>query len=558
VGFPKNHFKKETIIATTAVGIPVLAMAVRGRVLPLPVRQNLEFQKTLERTNTKAYLMSVSLNLLAGPNAAAPANSDVLVVLRHDGAFGERAAALDAQTSGALSRACAGPSSKGEPGEIRDLLAPAGVQARRILVLDLGASSKLTALSTMQAGAELARRLETEAETAAVLLADPLSGTSIPNGEVLARLVLGMRLRNYRFALMPRTETAHDIALTLIANEVDAAAMERLSAVAEGVSLARTLVNYPASHLHPENFSAHLEPLRAAGITVEELLPADLERLGMGAILAVGNGSDRKPRLFALVYNGAGGGGKPVALVGKGMCFDAGGMCIKTGPQMFSMKGDMGGAAAVIGTMLALAQQKAAVDVVGVLAVAENMLSGNSYKPGDIVTTMSGRTVEVFDTDCEGRMVLSDALHYTATRFDPCAIVDLATLTYSVMRGLGHVFAGLFATHDALANPLLEAGEKTGERFWRLPLDPAYDKGLRSEVADLRQHSRDLEDGDAPVAAAFLKHFAEGRPWVHLDIAGKELIDEDRLLARAGGAGFGVQLLEEWITTNGAKLNRLD
>lgn len=500
--------------------------------------------------------MSISLSLLTGSDAVAPA-SPVIVALRLDGGFGRRAAALDEQTGGMLSRACDSPRCKGESGEIIDLLAPIGISARRIIVLDLGSKSKITALSAMKAGAELAKRLETEAESAAALLVDQATDAAIPAGEVTGRLLLGMRLRNYRFALMSKQETAHDIALTLVSDEVDQAAIDRLSAVADGVSLARTLVNYPASHLHPDNFGAHLSPLREAGIKIEELSPSELERMGMGAILAVGNGSDRKPRLFALTYQGEGATGKPLALVGKGMCFDAGGLCIKTGPQMFTMKGDMGGAAAVVGTMLALARQKAPVHVVGVLAVAENMLSGSSYKPGDIVKTMSGRTVEVYDTDCEGRMVLSDALHYTATRFDPCAIVDLATLTYSVMRGLGHAFAGLFATHDELAQGLLAAGEKTGERFWRLPLDAAYDEGLRSDVADLRQHSRDLEDGDALFAAAFLKNFAEGRPWVHLDIAGKELIGEDRLLARAGGAGFGVQLLEEWITSSSASLQKL-
>ncbi|MBL0374316.1 leucyl aminopeptidase [Rhizobium sp. KVB221] len=501
--------------------------------------------------------MSISINFLTGSDAVAPAQSPVIVVLRLDGGFGKHATALNENTGGMLDRACASPRCKGESGEIIDLLAPVGVSARRIIILDLGPKSKITALSAMKAGAELAKRLEVEAETAATLLADPVSDAALPSSEVIARLLLGMRLRNYRFALMPKQDTSHDIALTLVANDGDRAAIDRLSAVAEGVSLARTLVNYPASHLHPDNFGDHLAPLREAGISVEEYCSPDLERLGMGAILAVGNGSDRKPRLFTLEYKGEGASGKPLALVGKGMCFDAGGLCIKTGPQMFTMKGDMGGAAAVIGTMLALARQKTPIHVVGVLAVAENMLSGSSYKPGDIVTTMSGRTVEVYDTDCEGRMVLSDALHYTATRFDPCAIVDLATLTYSVMRGLGHAFAGLFATHDELATALLAAGEKTGERFWRLPLDPAYDDGLRSQVADLRQHSHDLEDGDALFAAAFLKNFAEGRPWVHLDIAGKELIGEDRLLARSGGAGFGVQILEEWITSNSASLQKL-
>jgi len=480
--------------------------------------------------------------------------SAVLVLLRADGGFGPRASALDRQSGGAISRACAAPRLKGDCGEVIDILAPAGLLARRVVVLELGPAAARASLALSRAGAALARHLEQEAEAEATLLFDPPAGQDA--GPMLARLVLGMRLQNYRFELAPRTKgpLALALALTVAAPGLDTAALARLDAVAEGVALARTLVNYPASHLNPDTFGDHLAPLRKAGVEVEELDPAALEALGMGAVLAVGRGSARGPRVFVLRWRGAGGQGRPLALVGKGMCFDAGGLCIKTGPQMFSMKADMGGAAAVVGTLLALARQKAPLEVVGVLGVAENMLGGNAYKPGDIVTTLSGRTVEVYDTDCEGRMVLADILHYAATRIQPAAIVDLATLTYSVMRGLGHVFAGLFATDDALAGALREAGEATGERLWRLPLDRDYDAELRSPVADLRQHGRDLEDGDAPVAAAFLRNFTEGRPWVHLDIAGKELIDKDRPMACAGGTGFGVQLLEEWLTRHGAAL----
>lgn len=495
--------------------------------------------------------MAVTVETPASGAVDALETTGVLVLFKAGGAaLGPKAQAVDQATGGAISRASAAPRFAGKSGECIDLLAPAGVKARRIVVLDLGEAAALTALSASRAGSALAKHLETEAEDAAFLLFETPSGAALTADDLLAQLLLGMRLRNYRFALMPKTERMFDIAVTLDAKAASAPALSRSAAVAEGVALARTLVNYPASHLNPDNFADYLGPLTKAGITVEVLERADLERLGMGAILAVGNGSARAPRVIVLSYKGA--EGQPLALVGKGMCFDAGGLCIKTGPQMFTMKGDMGGAAAVIGAMLALAQQKAAVHIVGVLGVAENMLSGTSYKPGDIVTTMSGRTVEVFDTDCEGRMVLADVLHYTATRFKPRAIVDLATLTYSVMRGLGHVFAGLFATHDELANGLLAAGEATGERFWRLPLDPAYEENLKTPIADLRQHGRDLEDGDAPVAAAFLKQFAEGVPYVHLDIAGKELIDEDRLHARPGASAFGAQMLEEWISSGAA------
>lgn len=495
--------------------------------------------------------MSISVNTLAKVDGDLANVQGVLVFFRSKNADpGVKLAALDALTAGAIERAAKVPRFKGKSGEVLDLLSPAGLKARRVIVLELGSADAITALSASRAGSELARHLETEGETEVEMVFEAPQGAGLSGAEILSNILLGMKLRSYGFTLKARSEAPYHLTVNLHADAATSAAVAQGSAVAEGVILARNLVNSPASHLNPENFADHLAPLAEAGIKIEVLEPADLERLGMGAVLAVGNGSARKPRVIVLSYKGS--DAQPLALVGKGMCFDAGGLCIKTGPQMFSMKGDMGGAAAVIGTMLALAQQKAKVHVVGVLGVAENMVSSTSYKPGDVVTTMSGRTVEVYDTDCEGRMVLADILHYAATRFAPTAIVDLATLTYSVMRGLGHVFAGLFATHDELANGLLASGEATGERFWRLPLDPAYDENLVSPIADLRQHGRDLEDGDAPMAAAFLKHFVEGVPYVHLDIAGKELVDADRLHAPAGGSGFGVQLLTHWINSGAA------
>jgi leucyl aminopeptidase len=320
-----------------------------------------------------------------------------------------------------------------------------------------------------------------------------------------------------------------------------------MSAVADGVEFARTLVNLPANILHPDSFLEHLGPLREAGIEIETLDDTELKRLGMNALLAVGSASVHPPRVIVLRYRGKNGPVEPLAFVGKGVCFDSGGVCAKTGPQMVDMKGDMAGAAAVAGLLLALARQGSKVDAVGVLGIAENLPSGKSYKSGDVITTLSGQTVEVFDTDCEGRMLLADCLYYTATRFKPSAIVDLATLTYSVMRGLGNVFAGLFSNDDAIASGMIAAGEAVGERFWRMPLDRAYDEGLQSPLADLRQHARNLEDGDAPYAAAFLRHFTDNRPWVHLDIAGKEFSDADGPLGRQGGTGFGVQMLEQWV-----------
>jgi len=481
-----------------------------------------------------------------------PRQADVRIVLRFGARFAARASEWDRELNGALTRSCEVPACCGLSGEIVDTVLPPpppdGRRERRAIVLNLGNPAEITVLSLMQAGAKLARFLESAKESRVTLLCDGEEACAVPRHELTGRLLLGLHLGNYRFALMGKQDKAHDIEMGVSGEEWDVDSVSRFTSLAEGVCLARDLVNYPASHLHPDNFADSLKPLAEAGIAVEELKEDRLRQLGMGALLAVGAGSARKPRLLVLRYCGENAPEQPIALVGKGICFDAGGLCLKTSRQMFPMRGDMAAAAAVAGTLLALARKQAKAHVVGILAIAENLPSSTAYKPGDIVKSASGRTIEVYDTDCEGRMVLCDALHYAATRCNPAAIVDLATLTYSVMQGLGPVFAGLFASDDKLAETLLAAGERVGERFWRLPLDSAYAEGLRSPVADLRQHAK-TDDGDAPYAAAFLKHFAEGKPWAHLDIAGKELLEEDTPLARAGASGFGVLLLEEWLNS---------
>ncbi|RUX97299.1 M17 family metallopeptidase, partial [Mesorhizobium sp. M7A.F.Ca.CA.004.04.1.1] len=422
----------------------------------------------------------------------------------------------------------------------------------RVVVLALGKAEAVTTLSLARAGGLLAAHLEGKGECAATLVLDPIAGIELSGAEILARVALGMRLRRYRFDMRNRRQGAgadRTLRVKLVgAGGTDlTAALTRINAIADGVEYARTLVNLPPNHLHPDNFHDHLEPLREAGIDIEMLDAAQLKELGMNALLAVGSGSARPPRVAVLRYRGKGAPAQPLAFVGKGVCFDSGGLCIKGGAQMFDMKADMGGAAAVVGLLIALARQGSPVHVVGVLGIAENMPSGTALKPRDIITTASGQTVEVFDTDAEGRLLLADCLYYAATRFNPSVIVDLATLTYSVTRGLGSIFAGLFSTDDAIASQMIAAGETVGERFWRLPLDRAYDEGLQSPFADLRHHAKDMEDGDAPYAAAFLRHFTEDRPWVHLDIASKELTDTDRPLGRQGATAFGVQMLEEWV-----------
>lgn len=481
------------------------------------------------------------------------AETSVVVILQTaQPGFGPRAAALDAEMSGIVSRACSDPAALAESGTCIDLIAPQTVSTKRVIVLALGKAEAVTTLSLARAGGLLAAHLEGKGECAATLVLDAIAGVELSGAEILARVALGMRLRRYRFDMRNRRQGA-GADRTLRVKLVGAggpdltAALARINAIADGVEYARTLVNLPPNHLHPDNFHDHLEPLREAGIDIEMLDAAQLKELGMNALLAVGSGSARPPRVAVLRYRGKDAPAQPLAFVGKGVCFDSGGLCIKGGAQMFDMKADMGGAAAVVGLLIALARQGSPVHVVGVLGIAENMPSGTALKPRDIITTASGQTVEVFDTDAEGRLLLADCLYYAATRFNPSVIVDLATLTYSVTRGLGSIFAGLFSTDDAIASQMIAAGETVGERFWRLPLDRAYDEGLQSPFADLRHHAKDMEDGDAPYAAAFLRHFTEDRPWVHLDIASKELTDTDRPLGRQGATAFGVQMLEEWL-----------
>ncbi len=487
-----------------------------------------------------------------------PDDAPVIVILKAGSqSFGERARALDTKTAGALSRACAAPGFSGKSGECLDIVAPHGLASRRVIVLGLGDPAALTPLSAARAGADLAAFLEKKGESAAVIAFDTVGSAAVPEEELACRLALGIRLKRYRFDLRntrpgASSEAGWVIGLVGLPETARGAGLTRINAIADGVEYARTLVNLPPNHLHPDNFHDHLEPLREAGIDVEILDAARLKELGMNAILAVGSGSARPPRVAVLRYRGKGAPAQPLAFVGKGVCFDSGGLCIKRGEQMFDMKADMGGAAAVVGLLIALARQGSQVHAVGVLGIAENMPSGTALKPRDIVTTASGQTVEVFDTDAEGRLILADCLYYAASRFNPSVIVDLATLTYSVMRGLGSVFAGLFSTDDTIASRMIAAGEKVGERFWQLPLDRAYDEGLQSPFADIRHHAKDMEDGDAPYAAAFLRNFTEDRPWVHLDIAGKELADADRPLGREGATAFGVQMLEEWVQSERA------
>ncbi|MEP4189491.1 MAG: leucyl aminopeptidase, partial [Sneathiella sp.] len=305
--------------------------------------------------------------------------------------------------------------------------------------------------------------------------------------------------------------------------------------------------------LHPESFADRCRELTALGVEVEILDEDKMRRLGMGALLGVGQGSVRESQLVIMRWNGASGkksSRKPIAFVGKGVCFDTGGISLKPGPGMEEMKWDMGGAGTVTGLMKALAGRKAKVNVVGVIGLVENMPDGNAQRPGDIVTAMNGKTIEILNTDAEGRLVLADALWYTQDRFEPEIMIDLATLTGAIIISLGHENAGLFSNDDELASQIFEAGEVVGEGVWRLPMSKAYAKQVKSPIADLQNIGTGGRGAGSIVAAEFLKEFVGETPWAHIDIAGMAWSKSDKPTVPKGGTGYGVRLLDRFVRDN--------
>jgi leucyl aminopeptidase len=319
------------------------------------------------------------------------------------------------------------------------------------------------------------------------------------------------------------------------------------AALAEGVEFTRELVSEPANFLYPESFVARVrERFEGTGVEITVLGEAEMEKLGMGSLLGVGLGSDRESQLLALRWNGGAAGDAPTAFVGKGVTFDTGGISIKPGPGMEDMKWDMGGAGAVGGALLALARRKAKANVVGVCGLVENMPDGKAIRPGDILTSMSGQTIEVLNTDAEGRLVLADAIWWTQETFAPSRIVDFATLTGAMIVSLGHEYGGMFANDDTLAEELLKAGKATGDALWRFPLSPAYDKLLDSPIADMKNIGP--RGAGSITAAQFIQRFVKsGTPWAHCDIAGMVWADKPGQTWGKGATGFGVRLMDRLI-----------
>jgi leucyl aminopeptidase len=488
--------------------------------------------------------------------AAAAVESGALVVGATEGPeLLPAAAKADRSSRGAVERALKASRFAGKPGQIVEILAPAGLKVSRLIVAGLGKAADFDAAAAETVAAAALGRLKGSAETEATFDLTGLKGAKGVN--LAAHLALGAKLKTYAFDAY-RTKDIDDrgFALKKITFATgDAAAARRdyarLLAVAEGVFFARDLVNEPPNVLSPVEFARRAKGLAKLGLKVTVLGEAQMKRLGMGALLGVGQGSERESQLVVLEWHGSRRKtAAPVAFVGKGVCFDSGGLSLKSGAGMMGMKGDMGGAAAVIGTLRALAARKAKVNAVGVIGLVENMPDGKAQRPDDVVSSMSGQTIEVLNTDAEGRLVLADALWYAQTKFKPRAVVDLATLTGAILIALGSEHAGLFSNDDALSEQLTAAGKAAGEPVWRMPLGKGYDKLLKSKIADMKniggQHAGSI------TAAQFLQRFVvEKTPWAHLDIAGVAWQDgEQKPLIPSWSTGWGVRILDRLVADN--------
>lgn len=461
---------------------------------------------------------------------------------------------LDARAAGALARAAADQRFKGGAGKVLDLQSPAAGLAR-VICVGLGKPEALEQLGVATAAARGVKALAGAGVGTADLLLVGAAG--LDTAAFAAEAAFGARLAGYRFDRYKTRRKPDDApkldAIVVVTGDVAGAeaAHAGRSAVADGVVFARDLVLEPSNVLYPEEFARRARGLEALGVVVEVLGEKEMTALGMGALLGVGQGSRRESQLVAMRWSGGPADQAPLAIVGKGVTFDTGGISIKPAGGMEEMKGDMGGAAAVVGAMHAIAARKAKANVIGVIGLVENMPDGNAQRPGDIVTTMSGQTVEVLNTDAEGRLVLCDAMTWVQRTHKPSALIDLATLTGAIIISLGHDYAGLFSNNDGLAGKIDAAGTASGEPVWRLPQGKSYDKLLDSPVADIKnvQRSGPGSPAGSITAAQFLGRFVEDdRPWAHIDIAGtawKQGADDP--LTPAWATGYGVRLLDRLV-----------
>ncbi len=486
---------------------------------------------------------------------AVPPQGALAIGVAKGGKLGPLGESLDKKSKGAIKRAIkASERFEGDNGQSLEILAPGGTRLTRLLLLGVGKPEELDERAAENLGGSVAKRVSGTGDTKAAIALDVSfgkKGGKIDEVEAAARIAFGARLGTYRFDRYRTTEKPEKKPslkhLTVLIGTT-APAQKRFAALdrlADSVALARDLVTEPPNVIFPKSLAAQAESLSELGVKVEVMGRAKLEKLGMGSLLGVAQGSSNEPFVVVMQWNGASNGTAPVAFIGKGVTFDSGGLSLKTASGMEEMKFDMAGSAAVIGTIRALAARKAKTNAVGVVGLVENMPSHTAQRPGDVVKSMSGQTIEVLNTDAEGRLVLADVLWYCKERFKPKAMIDLATLTGAIIVALGHNQAGLFSNNDDLAANLTKSGDAEGEKLWRMPMGEDYDKDIDSEIADMKNIGG--KGGGSIIGAQFLKRFVGDTPWAHLDIAGTAWVYKDQPTVPKGATGFGVRLLNRLV-----------
>lgn len=480
-----------------------------------------------------------------------PAEDAVIVGVLENKVFTPTAQALDDLAAGGIKRAMDASKFTGKKDQVLTVLAPTGTTVNRVVLVGLGKAEAIDAQAAQAFGGTGLAQVLSSGDATAAIAVDAVPGLKLAEADFAANVAFGAKLRSYRFDKYFTKEKKDDKPsvkklAVLCAAAGAKSAFAPLDAIAEGVFVTRDVVSEPANVIYPETLAEECKKLGALGIEVEILGEKQMKKLGMGSLLGVGQGSDRESQLVIMRWNGAKDKDTaPVAFVGKGVCFDSGGISIKPAGGMEDMKWDMAGAGAVIGAMKALAGRKAKANVVGIVGLVENMPSGTAQRPGDVVTSMSGQTIEVINTDAEGRLVLADALWYAKETYKPKAMVDLATLTGAIIISLGGEYAGLFSNNDKLADRLTEAGKAVDERLWRLPMGDAYDKQIKSDIADMKNVGG--REGGSITAAQFLKRFVGDVAWAHLDIAGTAWSKKDTAICAKGATAFGVRLLDKLV-----------
>ena len=480
-----------------------------------------------------------------------PTGGALVFGIAQDAGLTGAAAEADKAAGGALSKALKASRFTGKAHQKLQIMAPAGLDVAVVLLYGLGKAEELTARAIEEAGGNIYAALSHSGLDSVSVWMDQTAGSPVKISDGAAHLGLGGMLRSYRFDKYKTTLTDDDkpslSAMTLLVEDVSAAeaAFAPLKGIAGGVFLARDVVSEPPNVLYPASMAERAQSLTALGVKVTVLGEKEMEELGFGALLGVGQGSARESKTIIMEWNGGNDGDAPICFVGKGVTFDTGGISIKPAGGMEDMKWDMGGSGTVLGLMHAIAARKAKANVVCLVGMAENMPDGNAQRPADVVTSYSGQTIEIINTDAEGRLVLADVLWYAQEQYKPCAMIDLATLTGAVIIGLGHEYAGLYGTDDDLVANIIASGTETGEKMWRLPLDKGYDKQIDSDIADVKNTGG--RPGGSITAAMFLKRFVNDTPWAHIDIAGTAWATKDSATTPKGATAFAVRALDRLV-----------